>query len=272
MTSANNRAMPLDDYLLNAKQLDSISSAYSLSIAGCMHKYGFSYSIRKSSINSGMGADAPSSRVDGRFGYQSMTHAKKWGYHPEGGFPQSGKLNTSPAIGPEKWFALAGTRDLNAESGPGGLTRSGAKVPSRGCTGSALLAITGSRNGHIGDSEIATSLNFDTLVAGQKDPRTLKVFSLWSRCMQEYGYSYNSPLDALSDSTWAKSSKPSSAEIKTAAADQKCRAQHNVVGVWFAADFEYQERAVKNNRTALTKAKEQIRRQVSAAQKIIKKS
>jgi hypothetical protein len=87
--------------------------------------------------------------------------------------------------------------------------------------------------------------------------------------MKEYGRSYRSPLDALSDPMWVKSSRPSSIEIKAAVADQKCRALHNVVGVWFTVDFEYQERAVMDNRDELLKVKRQINRQVNSAQRIL---
>ncbi|MFI2350932.1 hypothetical protein ACH492_28705 [Streptomyces sp. NPDC019443] len=272
MTNANNQEMPLDQYLLNPDQLESVSSAYSLRVAGCMHKYGLSFEAPKQSIGAGIGADAPSSRVDGRFGYQSMAHAKEWGYHPAGGFPKGETWKTSPDNDPEKWFVLTGARDTDVLSGPGGLTRSGSRVPSHGCVGSALMEITGSRNGRIGDADIATNLKFDTLVAAQKDPRTLRVFSLWSHCMQKHGYSYRSPLDALSDPRWVKSSRPSSAEIETAVADQECRARHNVVGVWFTVDFSYQERAVADNRDELLKVRKRIDYQVKAAQEILNKT
>ncbi|MEU6068533.1 hypothetical protein ABZ864_29765 [Streptomyces sp. NPDC047082] len=271
LTNANSREMPLDEYLLNPAQLESVSSAYSMSIANCMREYGFTYPA-SDSFNSGIGADAPKSRVDGRFGFQSMTHAKKWGYHPAGGFPVDKQQRLTSNADPEKWFTLTGTRDLSENSGPGGNARNGHRIPSHGCVGDALLEITGSRNGIIGDAEVATDLKFKTLVDAQKDPRTLKVFDLWSRCMRGYKYSYRSPLGAMSDARWGKSDRPSSAEIRTAVADQKCRSRHNVVGVWFAADFEHQEQAVNVNHDKLAEVKKQLTHQVQAAQKILNKS
>lgn len=271
LTNANSREMPLDEYLLNPAQTDSVFSAYSTSVASCMREYGFTYRMSSSSY-SGIGADAPKTRVDGRFGFQSMTHAKKWGYHPDGGFPESRQQSTGSQPDAEKWFALTGTRDLSEDSGPGGTARDGRRVRDHGCVGDALLEITGARDGVIGDAEAATDLKFKTLVEGQEDIRTLEVFELWSRCMKEYKYSYRSPLEALGDARWAKSKQPTGTEIRTAVADQECRSRHNVVGVWFAVDFERQELAVKANQGKLLEVKKQLTHQVRAAERILKKS
>ena len=271
LTNANSQEMPLDEYLLNPEQTETVFSAYSASVASCMREYGFTYRMSTSSY-SGIGADAPKTRVDGRFGFQSMAHAKKWGYRPDGGFPDGERQSTGPAPDADKWFALTGTRDLSEDAGSGGVAQDGRRVRGGGCVGDALLEITGSRNGVIGDAEAATDLKFKTLVEGQQDMRTLEVFGLWSRCMKGYHYSYRSPLEALGDVRWAKSKEPTDVEIGTAVADQKCRSRHNVVGVWFAADFERQELAVKANRKKLLEVKEQLIRQVRAAEQIIKKS
>ncbi|MFE0438861.1 hypothetical protein ACFW2K_28315 [Streptomyces nigra] len=131
------------------------------------------------------------------------------------------------------------------------------------------MKITGSRDGQIGDADISTDLKFATLAKAQKDPRTLQVFSLWSHCMREYDYSYSGPLDASGDPRWTKSRMPTSEEKKVAVADQECRARHNVVGVWFAVDYEYQEQAVKENKKELDGVKRQLDRQVDAAKGIL---
>jgi hypothetical protein len=198
-----------------------------------------------------------------------MVHAEKWGYHPTGGFQESDSARTASEPGSEKWFALTGSRDENLDSGPGGSAKSGKTVPGGGCRGGALLALTGSRNGVIGDASLATDLKFETLLEGQKDPRTLHVFKLWSRCMRGFEYSYGSPLEALGDRRWAKTKLPSGEEIATAVADQKCRIRSNVVGVWFIVDFEAQEKAVAGNKGRLREVREQLRRQVRAARKIL---
>ncbi|MFD9092894.1 hypothetical protein [Streptomyces collinus] len=89
--------------------------------------------------------------------------------------------------------------------------------------------------------------------------------------MQGYKYSYRSPLEALSDARWGKSNLPSGMEIRTAVADQKCRKRHNVVGVWFAVDYERQELAVKAHRAKLLEVKKQLARQLRAAEDVLSK-
>jgi hypothetical protein len=272
LTNAADKEMPLDKYLLNSPKLEAVKSAYSQSIAKCMRAYGMTFEAPEPPGSSVARTDGPKTRVDGRFGYQSMTYAKKWGYHPPGGLPEPKQSDDSPDSDPGEWFALTGSRDIDEMSGPGGLLQNGSKVPSHGCVGAALMKITGSREGQIGDADISTNLKFETLVEAQKDPRTLRVFSRWSRCMREENYSYTTPLDASGDPRWAKSSMPTPEEKKVAVADQECRARHNVVGVWFSVDYEYQERAVAENRKELHSVKKQLDRQVHAAKKILAQS
>ncbi|WAZ26206.1 hypothetical protein STRCI_007760 [Streptomyces cinnabarinus] len=264
--------MPLDKYLLNPAQQESVFLAYSTGIAHCMRKYGYEHPVSRP-VDSGLsGEDAPKTRVDGRFGFQSMTHARKWGYHPAGGFPDRSQDSAETQSDADRWFALTGARDLNSDFGPGGTTRDGHKVRSRGCVGDSVLRMTGARDGVVGDSDLATELKFQTLADGQKDKRTLEVFERWSLCMREREYSYRTPLEALSDARWAQSAQPSSEETDTAVADQKCRSEHNVVGVWFAVDYEYQERAVEANLAKLREVKTQLTRQVRAAHEILDES
>ncbi|MDG5807770.1 hypothetical protein P9869_34990 [Streptomyces ossamyceticus] len=270
LTTANKKGMPLDDYLLNPSQFEDVKSAYSQSIAKCVRSYGMTFETPNPSATPSALPDSPTTRIDGRFGFQSMTYAKKWGYHPPGGISKNKeKATKNTDADPDKWFALTGSRNIKEMSGPGGVLRNGKRVPSHGCVGSAVMQLTGSRDGQIGDADISTDLKFETLIKARNDPRTLRVFSLWSDCMREIGYSYGGPLDASSDPRWTESEKPTKEEIEIAVADQKCRKRHNVVGIWFAVDSEYQERAVTDNRAALSEAKKQLDRQVNAARKIL---
>ncbi|MET9111574.1 hypothetical protein [Streptomyces zhihengii] len=267
MTNANDREMPLDRYLLNPEQYELLMTGYSQKIAQCMRNYGHSYPVVNFSAYSGMGAEAPRSRVDGRFGFQSMDHAKTWGYHPSGGIPK--RVPSGADFGdPDFLFSLTGARDGGAAAGPGGSAAKGRLVPAGGCVGESLLYLTGSRQGQLGDSELAVRLKMETLLQGQRDPETVKVFSKWSHCMAERNYSYESPLDAMNDPQWGNGAKPSPKEISTAVADQECRYEHNVVGVWFAADFAHQRRAVAANHAELQIIKGRLDRQIAAAREI----
>ncbi|MEV2231875.1 hypothetical protein AB0H69_25375 [Streptomyces phaeochromogenes] len=272
LIDANNKEMPLDKYLLDPGQSESVNSAYLMSIANCMRRHGFKYGFSRDAYHSSSEIDAPKTRIDGRFGYQSMRHAEKWGYHPAEGLSKGGRLDIKYSTDSNSRFVLTGSKDAGEAFGPGGHDQVGNNVPARGCVGSALLEVTGSRNGNVGDAEISTDLKFKTLIKGQKDPRTRKVFDLWSGCMSQHHYTYDTPLDAISDLRWSKTSQPSATEIETAIADQECRAKHNVVGVWFAVDFEYQLQAVGQNLTELKDVEKQMTRKVKAAKKILSKT
>ncbi|MFD6999470.1 hypothetical protein ACFWA5_25140 [Streptomyces mirabilis] len=261
--------MPLDPYLLNPQQNKTINDAYSALISRCMRRFGYSYAATTESDDpSGMGADAPSTRIDGYFGFQSMAHAQKWGYHPEGGFPET-KIVPDSNQTPNERAALTGSADARKKSGSGGQTVNNQRVPYRGCLGEANHAITGSATGYIGNPDFAVQLKFDTLIKGEKDPKTLAVFAKWSACMKASGYRYTDPLKAAGDPDWNRGRLPARREIEVAVADQECRRGNNVVGVWFSVDYEYQQQAVQENLAHLTAIKNSLTAHFAAAHRAL---
>lgn len=268
LSTANDKAMPLDSYLLNPQQTKTLDNAYSSLVTTCMRRFGFDYSPPAATADSGAGSEAPATRTDGRFGYQSMAHAQKWGYHPEGGNPASQKgvwAREAKRLTADMRIASQGSADPKQKFGPGGQTLNGEKVPDHGCVGTARKTLTGRTEGDIGDADLATQIKFETLVKGQEDARTQKVFARWSACMKKDGYAYPDPLKALGDSKWSKSAQPGTEEIRVAVADQKCREKDNVVGVWFAVDYAYQEQAVEDNAEALAAVRKSIDTRLKAA-------
>ncbi|MFJ5737812.1 hypothetical protein [Streptomyces microflavus] len=274
MLSAQDRELPLDKYLLNPKQSKTVQDAYAKLLSACMHGYGFEYEIPQSDDTSGgMGEDAPRTRVDGRYGYQSMAHARTWGYHPVGGVPEENSTASDEVThaNPEWSLAARGTRDPGKEFGPGGRTANGQIVPDHGCVGKALQQLTGSQEGDLGDSELATSLKFSTLTDSREDNATREVFRQWSACMYKEGYSYLDPIAALADPQWQAGRQATKPEIRVAVADQRCRERENVVGVWFGVDRKYQQQAVESRAKGLAAAKQNIDRKVKAAQSVLGK-
>lgn len=272
MVNARDRELPLDKYLLNSEQSLLIQDARVKLVSKCMRRYGFEFSVpRAADTTSGMGEDAPRTRVDGRYGYQSMAHATTWGYHPAGGVREHEPVSTddSKYSDPEWSFAARGTSDPRKLFGPGGRRPDGQVVPERGCAGEALRRLTGSLEGDLGDSELATSLKFETLANSQKDSDTREVFGRWSECMKREGYSYPDPLAALADPRWRMSGQPTSREIRVAVADQRCRKQENVVGVWFGVDQKHQEEAVARHATSLVTVKERIDQMIKNAKAVL---
>ncbi|WP_155056297.1 hypothetical protein [Streptomyces blattellae] len=267
ITNANDKSMPLDTYLLNPEQTETIDNAYAGLVSDCMRRFGFDYTPpRAEPANSS--EDAPTTRIDGRFGPQSAETAQKWGYHPEGGVTEE---DSGPWAGSGQKMTAAmqtaerGSSDPKEKFGPGGQVINGETVPEHGCVGEAQKKLTGSVDGNMGDAKAATDLKFDTLTKAQQDERTRAVFARWSTCMAEKGFDYADPLEALGDEEWAKTPQPTQHEIQVATADQECRGTHNVVGVWFAVDFAYQEQAVEQNTEVLAEVKQGIDALLKAA-------
>lgn len=245
IVDANDRPMPLDPYLLDPAQIAALDKAQSVLVSRCMGKLGYDYPVATESADpSGMGADAPTTRVDGYFGFQSMSHARKWGYHPKGGFPEADDS--------------AGTHLPAQES-----------TALNGCAGQARQSLTGGSTGDLGDPDFVVRLKFDTLGEGTRDPRTLAVFAKWSACMKARGHRYADPMKASGDPAWSRTRLPGPQEIAVAVADQECRRDTNVVGVWYAVDYGYQQQAVQQNSARLAAAKAQTAAHLAAADRVL---
>lgn len=266
LTDANHRPMPLDPYLLDPQQTKTISEGYSTLVSRCMRRFRYDYAPPVEGADpTGIGADAPTTRMDGYFGFQTMAHAKTWGYHPETAAPEGGSSPAPRTAG--ETTALTGTSDPDSKYGPGGQKINGRAVPDHGCVGEANRLLTGSVTGTAGNPDFVVSLKFDTLTKGQRDPRTRAVFTAWSTCMKGKGLTYADPLAALGDPRWSTAAGPTGAELRVAVADQECRHDTNVVGVWFAVDYGYQQDAVQLNRARLATVRSAMAAQLAAARR-----
>ncbi|WP_431681342.1 hypothetical protein [Kitasatospora sp. KL5] len=268
LDSANAKPMPLDPYLLAPAQLATVEKAQQKLIVDCMAGFGLTYAPPTGS-RSHRDSDAPTTRVDARYGHQSAALMAVWGYHPEGGVPAGASARPSgPSFSPETELVLRGTADPAARAGAGGQTVNGRKVPERGCIGEAVKELTGAADGEIGNPQFADDVKFTTLEQSRNDPRTQAVFGKWSQCMKDAGFGYPDPLAALGDPQWRKTPLPTPAEVKVATADAACRHTHNVVGVWYAVDTGYQQQAIAANAAAMARAKAAVETQVRAATKV----
>ncbi|MEU2631091.1 hypothetical protein, partial [Kitasatospora sp. NPDC007106] len=265
LASANDKPLPLDAYLLNPQQASEVAKAQQELVSRCMKRFGFTYKP-PGSADQQRDSDAPASRVDGRYGHQSAALMAKWGYHPEGGIratpdvPGGGWTTT-----PEMAAAERGVSDPKQRLGPGGQVVNGQTVPEHGCVGESVKQLTGAVNGRVGDAQTADDIKFSTLKNSQEDARTRAVFARWSQCMKGSGYDYPDPLAAVGDPEWRKTALPTEREVRVATADAACRAEYNVVGVWYAVDYAYQEQAIKANAPAMAAARAALETQVRAA-------
>ncbi|MFB7556253.1 hypothetical protein [Streptomyces brevispora] len=270
--SANDKPLPLDAYLVKPGQLSIINKAYAKSISLCMTRFGFPY---KPSVESPgpRDSDAPVTRTDGRYGHQSARLMAKWGYHSEGeaSVSRSSSEESTQKISPDMVVAGRGSSDPRKAFGPGGQIINGKTVPYHGCMGEAVKELTGRVDGALYDPQIAIDIKLKTLDESQQDDRTKAAFAKWSQCMKIRGFTYQDPLAAGGDPEWRKAAEPTAHELKVATADAACRHKSNVVGVWYAVDFSYQEKAIAGNAAAMARVKADLESKMRVAMQVLAK-
>ncbi|MFE4974868.1 hypothetical protein ACFRAR_22540 [Kitasatospora sp. NPDC056651] len=269
LQSANDRPLPLDPYLLNPDQWVTLSGAQDKLLSRCLARFGFSEN--RTPIPMRRDSDAPKTRVDGHYGRQSPELMAKWGYHPEGGArpSQVAPAERTQTPSAEMRIAQTGSSDAGQMFGPGGQVIGGQTVPDHGCFGEMTQQLTGAVDGQLGDAKAAEDLKFATLKDSRDDARTREAFARWSSCMKAGGYDYPDPPAASGDPEWPKTPMPTQRELQVATADSACRSKANVVGVWYAVDFGYEEQAIKENAAAMAEAKKGLEAQLAAAAKAL---
>jgi len=264
LDSANNQPLPLDAYLFDPEQMFTVEKAQAQLGTSCMARFGFSYT-HPALLQPRRGSDVPTTRRDGRYGPQNAAVMAQWGYHSEGGDVGAGSAPPRPQLSQQMTAALRGSSDMKQKYGPGGQVINGQTVPDHGCVGETVKKLTGAVDGRVGDAQLAEDLKFRTLQDSQQDARTRAVFAQWSQCMKESGFSYPDPVAAMGDKTWSDSPVPTPHEILVATADAACRHSTNLVGVWYAVDFAYQQQAIAENAAAMAQIKTALQAQVKAA-------
>ncbi|MGW3396670.1 hypothetical protein [Streptomyces hydrogenans] len=270
LDSANDKPLPLDPYLVNPGQFTALNQAYAKSLARCMARFGFDH-VPPLESPGPRDSDAPVTRMDGRYGSQNARLMATWGYHPEGGIPAEGASSAAPTrpVSPEMVAAGRGTSDPQKAFGPGGQVVNGRTVPYHGCMGESFKELTGSADGALYDPQIAIDLKMRTLNESQQDGRTRAVFAEWSRCMRSRGFAYADPLAAGGDPAWRRTPRPTARELRVATADAACRHEHNVVGVWYAVDHAYQEKALAENAAAMAEVRKGLEFRMRAANALL---
>ncbi|MFC5663950.1 hypothetical protein ACFP3U_13265 [Kitasatospora misakiensis] len=247
LSRADDRALPIEAYLLSGEQFRQYDAAQGVLVTRCVRRFGLDYS-------------APTSTAPGetqtthRYDPIELADVSVNGYHSPD--PNRGK---KPAAAPS--LSAAVTTVLGAGLGPDGRPAAdtaaeygGKRLPPGGCIADAQRELT-ARGGTGRDADVAVGVNYEGFERSRQDPRVKAVFQDWSRCMAERGYSYGTPGDALRDQRWAATEKPSAEEIATATADVECKARVNVVGVWFTVEAAYEQELIRLRLPELTAAK-----------------
>ncbi|MFB8235666.1 hypothetical protein ACFC58_03865 [Kitasatospora purpeofusca] len=250
LTTADGQALPIAEYLISPDEDRRIEAARTTLIGSCMKRFGFDYAP----VATGTKPDL----MIRRYYLTDAASAAAQGYH--WGAPADHKQQSAapqpPA--PEMRAVLGHGRGGPTESAaPAERTHNGIAIPPGGCLGEADDTLTRG-GGILQDDAGALEINGQSFADSMADGRVKAAFAAWSRCMKEKGQTYASPVDAVSDERWFSSPTATAPEIAAATADIDCKQQNNVVGIWFAVETAYQNRAVQADPKRLEQTRKAI--------------
>ncbi|MFB6947094.1 hypothetical protein ACFWGL_38930 [Streptomyces sp. NPDC060286] len=156
---------------------------------------------------------------------------------------------------------LSGSSDSD---GQGAFRVNKMKIPAGGCFGEATKMISGS------PGDPARHLNLQSFTAAKADPRVKRVFTDWSACMKEEGYTYSDPLAAMSDPRF-QGAYPARDERETAVADVACKRRTHLINVWFGVESTVQKKLISEELPSFAAALELKKKQLATASTILAK-
>jgi hypothetical protein len=223
--------MPLDPYELDPQDRLTVNRARLALMAACLGRHGVDFEIPAP-------RPIPWARHERRYGLTDEGRAARHGYHvPEITDRPPWREPPLPADIADGCLDWA-TRRLNQ--------------------GAPDLPIP----------RLADTLGLRTYQLSKNDSRVQAVFSAWSICMRQAGYSYPDPTAANNNPAFA-TEQPTGDEIGVAVADVRCKRKVGVVEVWAAVETAYQRQAVDVHQDQLELIRQAIQVRLANAQAIL---
>lgn len=178
-THTTGLGFPLDAYRPSPEEDMVLQQGVDALVTDCMARCGFQYKPAPARTPSGQSR----SRL---YGVTEEREARSYGYrNPEQSRPKnSGKQASSP----DESAVLPG--DVK--------TYAGKEVPAGGCAAEASKKVLSGPN-KIDSKRLADDLIIASSAKAVEDSRVRSVFTKWSDCMKEKGYSYATPVAVLED-------------------------------------------------------------------------
>jgi len=234
-------AFPLDRYLLSAADQQLLSEATIALASKCENRFGVT------NTNTGLVETVPQGNPR-RYGIESSLQAAQLGYHA----PNIETVN-QPSISkgsPQAWQPSTMEALVAYGNGAGAdlLTDvNNNPLPVGGCYGEAWRELVGT---DVANPALIDSLNQEASTYAEKDARVQAAWTTWSSCMSAHGFHYDSPWRA-NDAGWNMAQPPSAIELETASTDSRCRADSNLVAIWYAVETGYQSELIAMNKDTL---------------------
>ncbi|MEV0146956.1 MULTISPECIES: hypothetical protein [unclassified Nonomuraea] len=244
--------MPFDAYNFSPAEIMTIEAAEDILIRDCMRGQGMAWELLPQARQEDV--EPPHRR---RYGVIEPQMAQLFGYHVPAERPSVAArrarwdLRTAKLSARERRAAYG---DGTADDG-GGCAR---KIRRTRLQGAAKV-----------DSSLFNRLIAQTFDASQRDENVVRAFRSWSACMTAAGVHYADPLQAVTDERWMRDEKPSSAEIRVAVADVRCKEKTGLVPVWARAEERLQNDAVRGHAEQFRMLKLSKEQQLETARRLV---
>ncbi|WP_406199916.1 hypothetical protein OH807_18170 [Kitasatospora sp. NBC_01560] len=264
LAGADDKALPIEAYLLTEVQQKRLTEARNALVTRCMTRFGFAYAAAPPPDRPGT---RPTSLTQWRYFVTDPADAAQYGYTVKGF--QAGVKPSQPPLPAAELLALTGSPDGGVAPGrtaPGGQDVNGQPVPPGGCVGEANGKLGATEaNGNGGDAQLASDIKDSGWKQSQADPRLLAAFAAWSTCMKARGYDYPTPMAATDDPQWQRIGAASDKARATATADANCKAEQNVVGIWFTVESAYETALIERNAEAMRAVAQDVENRMKLA-------
>jgi hypothetical protein len=261
VTDSTSLVYPIDAYLLTDNQTIEFDQATNVLTDRCMRQFGFSYTAPPPNLLPGTGTDTNAPR---RYGISAAAQVARLGYHP----PPSAPISKNLGLSATGLMVLTG--DAETDASPSAAPPSeydGRAFPAGGCMGEARAQLT-AHGGELNADPTSEQINDESLAVSEREPLVVTAVKQWSQCMARNGYHYAEPYDASNDPRW-NTAEPTAKEIRTASTDVACKAQVNLVGIWYAVETVLQREMIAANQHHLDQVKAGIAAQIAAAGQVL---
>ncbi len=270
------RTLPLDAYTQDNSQNNAIEQATNELIAQCMRTKGFTVPP-PTPLQEAVQQESESQTPDTEpYGVTSLSQAAQYGYSAPI-TPAMRRLRAKYHLGSFGAHATVGPKSgiFSPKESPAyntALIGYASGIPPvgydtvKGCTGRAYDELDGG----------PTPVDAHSLVGGlagtaeqetESDPRVRRALAAWSACMRGNGYSYQTPMQAASES-WPNS--PTPLEISTAKADVLCKQRTDLPSLWQDVEAGYERALITQNATALAQVRQRINAEVGRAEAVLR--
>jgi hypothetical protein len=232
--------LPLDEYLLSQKDLNTLGRVRVVWVRECMREAGFDFPPMPEQVDVGL-----RSWNERRYGITDKVLAATDGYGLGVRDPAARPPIPTPEPTPEQRAALEGPEGCLEHAGAQQRRDSPPDV----------------------DRGLPHRLTTESFTRSRRAPSVRAVFESWSVCMRAKGYDYADPLAAASDERFSGPVTP--VELAVAATDIECKRKTNLVGVWFSAEQRIQRDLVAANRAALADVRRANTAEIDRARRVV---